>query len=53
MPVKDPNAKNKTINGKEVIYQEKDGRSIFLYKSGDQFVNINAPNEKLIEEIVV
>ena len=53
MPVKDPNAKNKTINGKDGIFLEKDGRSIFLYKSGDQFVNINAPNEKLIEKIVV
>ena len=53
MPVKDPNANNKTIIGKDIIFLEKDGRSIFLYKSGDQFVNINAPNEKLIEEIVV
>ena len=34
MPVKDPNAKNKTINGKDGIFLEKDGRSIFLYKSG-------------------
>ena len=53
MPVKDPNAKNKTINGKDRIFLEKDGRSIFLYKSEDQFVNINAPDEKLIEKIIV
>ena len=35
------------------VYQEKDGRSLFLYKVGEQFVSINAPNEKLIEKIVV
>ena len=51
MPVKDPNAKNKTINDKDGL--EKDGRSLFIYKAGDQFVNINAPDEKLIEKIVV
>lgn len=53
MPVKDPNAKNKTINGKDGVFLEKDGRSLFLYKVGEQFVSINAPNEKLIEQIVV
>ena len=49
----DAGGQKKTINGKEGIYQEKDGRSLFLYKVGEQFVNINAPNEKLIEKIVV
>lgn len=49
----DAGGQKKTINGKEGIYQEKDGRSIFLYKVGEQFVNINAPDEKLIEKIVV
>ena len=49
----DAGGQNKTINGKEGIYQEKDGRSLFLYKVGEQFVSINAPNEKLIEQIVV
>ncbi|WP_405310537.1 hypothetical protein [Methanobrevibacter sp.] len=43
----DAGGQKKTINGKEGIYQEKDGRSLFLYKVGEQFVNINAPNEKL------
>lgn len=32
---------------------EKDGRAIFLYKVGKQFVNVDAPNEKLIEKVVV
>lgn len=49
----DAGGQKKTINGKEGIYQEKDGRSLFLYKVGKQFVSINAPNEKLIEKIVV
>ena len=49
----DAGGQKKTINGKEGIYQEKDGRSLFLYKVGEQFVSINAPNEKLIEKIVV
>ena len=49
----DAGGQKKTINGKEGIYQEKDGRSLFLYKVGEQFVNINAPNEKLIEKIVL
>lgn len=49
----DAGGQKKTINGKDGIYQEKDGRSLFLYKVGEQFVNINAPNEKLIEKIVV
>ena len=49
----DASGQKKTINGKEGIYQEKDGRSLFQYKVGEQFVNINAPNEKLIEKIVV
>ena len=53
MLVKDPNAKNKTINDKDGVFLEKDGRSLFIYKAGDQFVNINAPDEKLIEKIVV
>jgi hypothetical protein len=49
----DEGSQSKTINGKEGVYQEKDGRSIFIYKVGDEFVNINAPDEKLIEKIVV
>ena len=46
-------AQNKTINGKDGIYMEKDCRAIFPYKVGKQFVNVDAPNEKLIEKVVV
>ena len=53
MSSSEPGAQNKTINGKDGIYMEKDGRAIFLYKVGKQFVNVDAPNEKLIEKVVV
>ena len=46
-------AKNKTINGKDGLIVEKNGRSIFLYKVGEQYINIDAPNEKLIEKVIV
>jgi hypothetical protein len=46
-------SQEKTINGKDGIFMEKDGRSIFIYKVGQQFINIDAPNEKLIEKVVV
>lgn len=46
-------SQNKTINGKDGIFMEKDGRAIFIYKVGQQFINIDAPNEKLIEKVVV
>ena len=32
MSSSEPGAQNKTINGKDGIYMEKDGRAIFLYK---------------------
>ncbi|WP_405295652.1 hypothetical protein [Methanobrevibacter sp.] len=46
-------SQDKTINGKDGIFMEKDGRSIFIYKVGQQFINIDAPDEKLIEKVVV
>jgi hypothetical protein len=46
-------SQEKTINGKDGIFMEKDGRSIFIYKVGQQFINIDAPDEKLIEKVVV
>ncbi len=42
----------KNINGKEGVYQNKDGRYIFVYKDQGQFIQINSPTEKLIEEVV-
>ncbi|WP_405265370.1 hypothetical protein [Methanobrevibacter sp.] len=42
----------KNITGKEGLYQEKDGRFIFVYSDNDQFVQIDAPDAKVIEEIV-
>lgn len=47
-----PGAQNKTINGKDGLLVEKNGRSIFLYKVGQQYINIDAPDEKLIEKVV-
>lgn len=42
----------KTIKDKDGIYQEKDGRCIFIYKDQGQFVQIDSPTEKLIEEVL-
>lgn len=46
------NSKMKTIGGVEGIYQEKDGRYIFIYSSDNQFVQIDAPDAKVIEQII-
>lgn len=46
------NSQMKTIGGVEGIYQEKDGRFIFVYSSDKQFVQIDAPEEKLIEQVI-
>ena len=48
-----PDSQNKTINGKDGIFLEKNGRALFVYKVGEQIVNIDAPNEQLIEKVVV
>ena len=46
------NSQAKNIKGKEGIYQNKDGRYIFIYKDQSQFVQIDSPTEKLIEEVI-
>ncbi len=46
------NAVMKNISSKQGIYQEKDGRCIFQYLADGTIVEINAPNEKLIEEVI-
>lgn len=43
---------SKNIKNKDGIYEEKDGRYIFLYKDQDQYIQIDAPSEKLIEEVL-
>lgn len=42
----------KTISGKEGLFEEKDGRFLFMYSDSNTIVEINAPNEKLIEEVI-
>ena len=42
----------KNIHGKDGIYQNKDGHFIFIYKDQGQFVQIDSPTEKLIEEVL-
>lgn len=42
----------KTIKDKDGIYQVKDGRYIFIYKDQGQFVQIDSPTEKLLEEVL-
>ena len=42
----------KNITGIEGLYQEKDGRFIFIYSDNDQFVQVDAPDAKVIEEVI-
>lgn len=42
----------KNISGTEGLFKEVDGRFLFVYSDNDQFVQINAPEEKLIEEVI-
>lgn len=46
------NSVMKNISSKQGIYEEKDGRCIFEYLANGTIVEINAPNEKLIEEVI-
>ena len=46
------NSQAKTIHGKEGIYQKNDDRFVFIYKDQGQFVQIDSPSEKLIEEVL-
>lgn len=46
------NSQAKTIPGKEGIYQKNDDRFVFIYKDQGQFVQIDPPSEKLIEEVL-
>lgn len=43
----------KNITNVEGLYQEVNGRYIFVYSDSNQFVQIDAPDAKLIEEIIV
>jgi hypothetical protein len=42
----------KNISGKEGLYQEVDGRFNFVYSDNNQFVQISAPEENLIAEVI-
>ena len=46
------NSVMKNISSKQGIYEEKDGRCIFEYLANGTIVELNAPNEKLIEEVI-
>ena len=46
------NSVMKNISSKQGIYEEKDGRCIFEYLANGTIVEINAPNETLIEEVI-
>lgn len=46
------NSVMKNISSKQGIYEEKDGRCIFECLTNGTIVEINAPNEKLIEEVI-
>lgn len=42
----------KNISGIEGLFKEGDGRCIFIYSDNDQFVQVDSPEEKLIEEVI-
>ena len=42
----------KNISDTPCLYQEKDGRFIFVYSNNNQFVQIDAPDEKVIAEVI-
>lgn len=42
----------KNISGKQGLFEEKNGVYMFLYKDGDNLIQIEAPNEKLIEQVI-
>lgn len=46
------NSQAKNIHGKEGIYQKNGDRFVFIYKDQGQFVQIESPTEKLIEEVL-
>ena len=46
------NSQAKTIQGKDGIYQKNGDRFVFIYKDQGQFVQIDSPSEKLIEEVL-
>lgn len=46
------NSVMKTIAGTEGIYKEVNGRYIFIYSDNNQFIQVDAPEEKLIEEVI-
>lgn len=42
----------KNIAGVDGLYQEKDGRFIFIYSDNNQFVQIDSPEESLIQDVI-
>ena len=42
----------KKIANVDGLYQEVNGRYIFIYSDNNQFVQIDSPDEKLIEEVI-
>lgn len=42
----------KTIGGIEGLYSESNGRYIFFYSDGEQLIQIDAPEEQLIEKVM-
>lgn len=42
----------KNIAGVDGLYQEKDGRYLFIYSDNNQFVQIDSPEESLIEAVI-